>query len=77
MVQVSGYGSFEVDLEFDDFWANLDSKQQEYHAREILEAWPELVSFERWNITEYLEDPAKRLEVIVALRKLGYTVESA
>lgn len=46
----------------------------------LLEVWDDSEQWERDEIlglpqTPQLEDPAKRLEVIVALRAMGYSVE--
>lgn len=74
------------DIDFDDFMDDADDFEVEKWVKEYIQAsdpeWlSEVVggaSVQNLEPVAYLlEDPVKRLEVIVGLRKLGYTVESA
>lgn len=75
-----GYGNYftwteSVDVDFEISYDEALESIPEEHIREWLSD-KSFVGAEN-SVNALLNDPVKRLEVIVALRKQGYTVESA
>jgi hypothetical protein len=77
------YVSTNVEIDFDDFMRDADYYEVERFVKDYIknsdEGWVAETAREALtgeaDVQFIVEDPVKRLDVIVALRKMGYTVE--
>lgn len=61
-----------VEVTLDEVWRDADTSERGTFAQEH---GGEIIDLLGGQVEVNIEDPVKRLEVIVALRKMGYTVE--